>query len=105
MESAESEVYTRCPLVERSFCCWLYGLATSNLVPRERSVYGPDLIWVGCSGRGLGWVLCGFGWVLYPLGILDGYGLYPLGIDTSTSGGDTRLAMLDTILQTYTQQP
>lgn len=37
-------------------------------------------------------MLYGFGWVLYPLGILDGYGLYPLGIETSTSGGDIRLA-------------
>lgn len=48
-------------------------------------------------------MLYGFGWVLYPLGILDGYCLYPLGIDTSASGGNTRLAMLDTILQTYTR--
>lgn len=48
-------------------------------------------------------MLYGFGWVLYPLGILDGYCLYPLGIETSTSGGDTRLAMLHTLLHSYTQ--
>lgn len=37
-------------------------------------------------------------WVFW-MGIV----LYPLGIDTSTSGGDTRLAMLHTLLHTYTQ--
>lgn len=38
-------------------------------------------------------------WVFW-MGIV----LYPLGIDTLTSGGDTRLAMLHTLLHTYTQQ-
>lgn len=37
-------------------------------------------------------------WVFW-MGIV----LYPLGIDTSTSGGDTRLALLHTLLHSYTQ--